>query len=139
MLTGRRYGGSAPISSPSSKMRPASGVSKPASNRSSVVLPQPEGPSSAKNSLRPISSEKSSTAACVPKCLLTPSNRTSGLPCETGSSAIVSARLKQQARTAIASGAAFAQQRYGGNQSQTGSKGSTRFRLLDFTLRGLGP
>ena len=40
------------MSSPSSRMRPSSGVSKPASMRSSVVLPQPDGPSSAKNSLR---------------------------------------------------------------------------------------
>ena len=59
MLTGRRCGGSATMSSPSSRMRPSSGVSKPASIRSSVVLPQPDGPSSAKNSLRLMSSEKS--------------------------------------------------------------------------------
>ena len=32
------------------KMRPAVGVSKPASMRSSVVLPQPEPPSRAKSS-----------------------------------------------------------------------------------------
>jgi len=30
-------------------MRPLSGVSNPAISRSSVVLPQPDGPSSAKN------------------------------------------------------------------------------------------
>ena len=44
----RRHAGDDPA--PSSRMRPSSGVSKPASMRSSVVLPQPEGPSSAKNS-----------------------------------------------------------------------------------------
>ena len=33
-------------------MRPCVGISKPASMRSSVVLPQPEAPSSAKNSPR---------------------------------------------------------------------------------------
>ncbi len=41
---------------------PASGVSKPASMRNSVVLPQPEGPSSAKNSPSKMSSERLSTA-----------------------------------------------------------------------------
>jgi len=50
MLTGRRCGGTGAISLPSSRMRPSSGVSKPASIRNSVVLPQPLGPSSAKNS-----------------------------------------------------------------------------------------
>ena len=37
-------------SSPPTKMRPSSGSSKPAIMRNVVVLPQPEGPSSAKNS-----------------------------------------------------------------------------------------
>ncbi len=50
MLTGRFQGGTAAMSWPSIRMRPAVGCSKPASMRSSVVLPQPEGPSSAKNS-----------------------------------------------------------------------------------------
>ena len=40
---------------------------KPATMRSSVVLPQPEGPSSVKNSPSRISSETSSTARTVPK------------------------------------------------------------------------
>ena len=39
------------MSAPSMKMRPAVGRSKPASMRSSVVLPQPEAPSRQKNSL----------------------------------------------------------------------------------------
>ena len=42
---------------------PSVGVSKPASMRSSVVLPQPDGPSSAKNSRSWMSSDSRSTAA----------------------------------------------------------------------------
>ena len=59
------------MSTPSSRMRPSSGVSKPASMRSSVVLPQPDGPSSAKNSFSRMSSETPSTAATGPKRLVT--------------------------------------------------------------------
>src|SRR5215213_7223445 len=58
-------------------MRPSFGVSKPASMRRSVVLPQPDGPSSAKNSPSRISSESRSTAAKPEKRLLTASKRTS--------------------------------------------------------------
>ena len=46
-------------------------LAKPASMRSSVVLPQPEGPSSAKNSPSPMSTETLSTAATEPKRLVT--------------------------------------------------------------------
>src|SRR5437867_9882815 len=60
------------------KMRPALGVSKPASMRSSVVLPQPEPPSSANSSPLRISSETLSTAVKAPKALLTPSMRMNG-------------------------------------------------------------
>src|SRR5262249_25846830 len=49
-----------------------SGVSKPAIMRSVVVLPQPLGPSSEKNSPSAISSVTSFTAACPAKRLLTP-------------------------------------------------------------------
>src|SRR5215813_7522664 len=66
------------MSSPSRRMRPSVGVSKPASIRNSVVLPQPEGPSSAKNSSCPISSESVSTATTEPNRLVTASKRTSG-------------------------------------------------------------
>ena len=52
MLTGRRQGGTRATSWPSISMLPAEGVSKPASMRSNVVLPQPDGPRSAKNSPR---------------------------------------------------------------------------------------
>ena len=61
------------MSRPSSRMRPSLGVSKPASTLSSVVLPQPDGPSSAKNSFSRISSETPSTALTAPKRLLTAS------------------------------------------------------------------
>src|SRR5262245_46060777 len=78
MLTGRRCGGTGTTSSPPRKMRPSLGVSKPASIRSNVVLPQPDGPSSAKNSPCPISKVSVSTAATAPKRLLTASKRISG-------------------------------------------------------------
>src|SRR5437879_2699390 len=51
MPTRRRRTGSARKSSPSKRTSPASGCSSPASTRSSVVLPEPDGPSSARNSL----------------------------------------------------------------------------------------
>ena len=50
---------------------PSVGSSKPPIIRSSVVLPQPEGPSREKNSPRRIASETSSTATKSPKRLLT--------------------------------------------------------------------
>src|SRR5260370_42047967 len=78
MLTARRWGGTDARSWPSSSTRPASGISKPASKRSSVVLPQPEGPRSAKNSPWKISSDSAATALTPEKRLLTASNRTSG-------------------------------------------------------------
>src|SRR3984893_13977714 len=52
--------------------RPWSGVSKPAISRNKVVLPQPEGPSSAKNSPASTASDTRSTAATMPKRLLAP-------------------------------------------------------------------
>ena len=47
MLTGRSYGGTRVMSASSIRMRPALGSVKPASMRSSVVLPHPEPPTSA--------------------------------------------------------------------------------------------
>ena len=66
MFTGRAWGGMSAMSCPSMRMRPASGVSKPAISRMSVVLPQPDGPSRAKNSPEPISSDTSFTAVTAP-------------------------------------------------------------------------
>ena len=73
---GRRIGASTLVtSSPVQQDRdPASGCSNPAIIRSVVVLPQPDGPSSEKNSPSSIATESSDTAAACPKCLLTPSN-----------------------------------------------------------------
>src|SRR6478736_4810508 len=62
MLTGRLSGGSYVMSRSRSRIRPAVGSSKPPIIRSVVVLPQPDGPRSEKNSPVPISSETPSTA-----------------------------------------------------------------------------
>ena len=72
MLTGRRLGGTRVTSSPPMRTVPAVGASKPPIIRSRVVLPQPLGPSSEKNSPRRIASDTSSTAVRSPKRLLTP-------------------------------------------------------------------
>ena len=50
MLTGRLSGGSSVMSRPRSRIRPPVGSSKPPIIRRVVVLPQPDGPSSEKNS-----------------------------------------------------------------------------------------
>ena len=50
MFTSRAYGGTRVTSLPASSMLPPSGRSNPAISRSSVVLPEPDGPSSVKNS-----------------------------------------------------------------------------------------
>ncbi|MCY1367448.1 hypothetical protein D9M69_543830 [compost metagenome] len=62
MLIGRSYGGISVMSTPSRKMRPSVGRSKPASMRSKVDLPDPEPPSRAKISPFLISRDTSSTA-----------------------------------------------------------------------------
>ena len=60
----RRLAGTSVTSRPSISTRPSVGRSNPASSRSAVVLPQPDGPSRASNS--PGSSARSSPAsACV--------------------------------------------------------------------------
>ena len=59
-------------------MRPSVGSSKPPIIRSVVVLPQPDGPSSAKNEPRGISTEIPSTATVSSNRLTTFSSRTSG-------------------------------------------------------------
>src|ERR687897_192773 len=58
------------MSWPSMMIWPSVGVSSPAIMRNSVVLPQPEGPSKAKNSFCAMSKETSSTAATGPKRLV---------------------------------------------------------------------
>jgi hypothetical protein len=71
MFTGRSCGGTAAISKPSITMLPLSGRSNPAIIRIKVVLPQPDGPSSEKNSPLRISTDTPSTATTPPKRLET--------------------------------------------------------------------
>jgi hypothetical protein len=59
VLTGRRYAGMAVTSCPRSRIVPASGRSKPATRRRSVVLPHPDGPSNVTNCPDGTSSETS--------------------------------------------------------------------------------
>ena len=62
MLTGRLSGGSLVMSRPRRRIVPLVGSSNPPIIRNVVVLPQPEGPSSEKNSPAPTSRETPSTA-----------------------------------------------------------------------------
>src|SRR5712691_8804536 len=64
---------------PCSSILPSSGRSKPAIKRSVVVLPEPDGPSSVKNSPPAISRSTPSTATTSPYVLRTPTRRTSGV------------------------------------------------------------
>src|SRR5437588_105603 len=72
MPTRRLRTGRARKSSPPKLTSPASGVSSPASTRSRVVLPEPEGPSSARNSLSSACSETFFRAGKRPNTLETP-------------------------------------------------------------------
>ena len=78
MLTSRSNGGRFGDVGTVEHDAPAVGSSKPAIMRSIVVLPEPDGPSSEKNSPAPMSSETSSTATTEPKRLVTraPRSRT---------------------------------------------------------------
>src|SRR5664279_5383649 len=69
MFIGRAYEGRPARSWPSSVIEPEVGVSKPASMRSSVVLPQPDEPSRAKISPLTMSIETLSTAGWPSKSL----------------------------------------------------------------------
>ena len=66
MLTGRRFGGTPRIERPPMRMSPSSGARKPAIIRSSVVLPQPEGPRIEKKLPCATVNDSASTAACAP-------------------------------------------------------------------------
>ncbi len=66
MPTRRRCGGTPVTSAPLIATRPASGVTKPATERSVVVLPHPDGPSSVKNSPGTMASETPSSARVAP-------------------------------------------------------------------------
>src|SRR3954454_20257554 len=65
------------MSAPPSVTRPVSGRSNPAMMRSVVVFPDPDGPSSVKNSPSPTARSTSSTATTSPYVLRIPSTRTS--------------------------------------------------------------
>src|SRR5256885_6196697 len=89
-------------------MRPSSGRSKPAISRRVVVLPEPDGPSSVKNSPAGISRSTRSTATTSPYVLRMPWSRTSisaaGMECaaDSGSaSARVAKRFLQQVESAL--------------------------------------
>src|SRR5829696_6616967 len=77
VFTSRSNGGIFVTSRPPSSIRPSSGSSKPAMSRSIVVLPEPDGPRSEKNSPRRTSSSTPSTAATSPNRFTTPMARTS--------------------------------------------------------------
>jgi len=59
------------MSCPCRRISPVVGKSKPAISRRSVVLPQPEGPSSVKNSFSRMATETPSSARASPKALAT--------------------------------------------------------------------
>src|SRR4051812_33480420 len=89
-------------------MRPSSGRSKPAISLSVVVLPEPDGPNSVKNSPTGISRSTRSTATTSPYVLRTPWSRTSisaaGMECAERSdsaSACVAKRFLQQVESAL--------------------------------------
>ena len=79
MPTRRSSGGTqapAPLTARSAtSIAPASGRSNPATRRSSVVFPHPDGPRSATTSPRSTQSEAWSTATTSPKRFVTPSRR----------------------------------------------------------------
>ncbi len=67
MPMSRRAAGMPETSLPSTSTSPVSAVSNPATIRSAVVLPQPDGPSSATSSPGAISSDIPSSALAAPK------------------------------------------------------------------------
>ena len=78
MLTFLRYGGTRETSWPSIRTSPSSGRSNPAMRRNVVVFPQPDGPSSERNSPGCTSRSIASTAASEPKRFVTLRSSTSG-------------------------------------------------------------
>ena len=66
MPMSRRAAGTDEMSLPSIRTEPVSAVSKPATMRSAVVLPQPDGPSSATSSPGAISMDSPSRARVAP-------------------------------------------------------------------------
>src|SRR5215475_11061516 len=73
MPVSRLCGGSVSMRCSPRRMRPSSSSQNPATMRSSVVFPQPDGPSRVKNSPSPTAIETSSTARTPEKLRTTPS------------------------------------------------------------------
>ena len=71
MPMSRLAAGTAETSLPSTRTSPASACSKPATIRSAVVLPQPDGPSRATSSPGAMSSDMLSSARTVPNARVT--------------------------------------------------------------------
>src|SRR5690242_11592957 len=69
MATSRYFGSTSVTSRSPMKMRPAVAVSNPATMRRAVVLPQPEGPSSTRNSPSAMSRFSPLTTSTWPKDL----------------------------------------------------------------------
>ena len=78
MFTARLFGGIPAMSWPDNDIEPDVGFSNPASIRIMVVLPQPDGPSKAKNSRSKMSNVKSSMATKSPNRFVTFLNEISG-------------------------------------------------------------
>src|SRR5882672_4087642 len=80
MLVDRRYGGSCVITRPPIRTSPEDGLSKPPMIRINVVLPQPLGPSSEKNSPGCMASDTLSKAGAAPNSLVRSRTSTAGTP-----------------------------------------------------------
>src|SRR5215467_6701370 len=76
------------MSSPASSTWPESGSTRPATMRSTVLFPQPDGPSSERNSPGAASSETSSTATTGPNVLRSRRRLSAGAALVTGGGAI---------------------------------------------------
>src|SRR5262245_41099459 len=76
MPISRRYAGTSVIRRPAIAISPLSGIRNPATQLSSVVVPQPDGPSSVIGSARRTISDTSSSAVVLPKRFVTPSSST---------------------------------------------------------------
>ena len=79
MFTGRWFGATPRMLSPPIRIWPSSGAVKPAIMRSSVVLPQPDGPRIEKKLPRATSNDSDSTAVWPPKRLTTRSTSRSAV------------------------------------------------------------
>src|SRR4029453_7401678 len=92
--------GSVEISLSAWKIRPDVCVSRPAMQRRSVVLPQPDGPRKQTNSREWISSEMSFSAVNPPNCLVSRSIRKYGAPAAVAADLIMATRATAARRRA---------------------------------------